>query len=145
MASNQLGSDLSLPLNAATAALVEQARQASAAAYAPYSGFRVGAAVVTSDGTVHAGCNVENASYGLTICAERLAIWKAVFEGHPKIETLVVYTPTAALTPPCGACRQVACEFGPDMVVICASEAGARRYTLGELLPGAFGPLSLGR
>jgi cytidine deaminase len=127
------------------AALVERARQAGARAYAPYSRFAVGAAVLTADGAVYAGCNVENASYGLTICAERLAIWKAVSDGHTRIDALAVYTPTSSITPPCGACRQVAFEFGPDMTVICAGDAGSERHTLGELLPGAFGPRDLGR
>jgi cytidine deaminase len=125
------------------AALVARARLASAAAYAPYSKFAVGAAVLTADGATYAGCNVENASYGLTICAERLAIWKAVFHGQTKIEALAVYTPTASITAPCGACRQVAYEFGPDMIVICASDGGTRQHTLEELLPGAFGPRDL--
>jgi len=133
----------SITPDAATAALIAQAREASAAAYAPYSGFQVVAAAVTADGTVHAGCNVENASYGLTVCAERVALWKAASEGHLRITTLVVYTPTTAITPPCGACRQVAFEFGPDMRVICASEGGAEEHTLAELLPGAFGPSAL--
>lgn len=125
-------------------ALVERARQASAAAYAPYSKFSVGAAVLARDGSVYTGCNVENASYGLTICAERCAIWKAVSEGHKDLIALAVYTPTPTLTPPCGACRQVAYEFGgPTLPVICGSDGGTRNHTLGELLPGAFGPADL--
>jgi cytidine deaminase len=131
--------------DAATVALIERARQASAAAHAPYSRFPVGAAVLTADGETFSGCNVENASYGLTVCAERVAIWKAVSEGHPRIATLVVYTPTVSITAPCGACRQVAFEFGPITRVVCASDGGVEEYTLGELLPGAFGPSSLGQ
>ena len=126
-------------------ALVERARQASASAYAPYSKFRVGAAVVARDGSVYAGCNVENASYGLTICAERCAIWKAVSEGHTDLVALAVYTPTDTITPPCGACRQVAYEFGAGMAIICSSEGGTRNHTIAELLPGAFGPSDLGK
>jgi cytidine deaminase len=129
--------------DAATVALIDRARQASTGAYSPYSRFQVGAAVLTDDGAIHTGCNVENASYGLTVCAERVAIWKAVSEGQGRIEMLVVYTPTTAITPPCGACRQVAFEFGPEMRVICASEGGVEAYTLAELLPGAFGPSAL--
>jgi cytidine deaminase len=125
--------------------LLERARQASTAAYAPYSKFHVGAAVLTRDGSVYSGCNVENASYGLTICAERLAIWKAVSEGRTEIVALAVFTPTTSITPPCGACRQVAFEFGPKMEIICGSDGGTRRHTITELLPGAFGPSDLGK
>jgi cytidine deaminase len=128
-----------------TVALIGHARHASAAAYAPYSGFRVGAAVLTADGEIYGGCNVENASYGLTVCAERVAIWKAVSDGAPRITTLVVYTPTSTITAPCGACRQVAFEFGPDMKVICVCDGGEEEFTLAQLLPGAFGPSSLGK
>lgn len=122
--------------------LKRRARQAARHAYAPYSGFRVGAAVLTSDGEICAGANVENASYGLTVCAERNAIFQAVAQGAAKIDALVVYTPTPAATSPCGACRQVLHEFGPEaLIVCCTDEADAeRRYTLAELLPGAFGP-----
>ncbi len=125
------------------AQLVAEARDASARAYAPYSRFRVGAAVLAADGTVVSGCNVENASYGLTICAERVAITKAVSAGHTQLVALAVYTPTEAPTPPCGACRQVANEFGPGMVVVCAGAAGQTVHGLAELLPFAFGPGNL--
>ena len=91
------------------------ARLAAANAYAPYSKFRVGAAILTASGKIHAGCNVENASYGLTNCAERTAIFGAVAAGGPKLKLacVVVYTPTSKPTAPCGACRQVIYEFGP--------------------------------
>ena len=122
--------------------LKRRARQAARHAYAPYSGFRVGAAVLASSGEICAGANVENASLGLTICAERNAIFQAIAQGASGIDALVVYTPTPASTPPCGACRQVLHEFGPAALIVCCTDTdGAeRRYTLAELLPGAFGP-----
>jgi cytidine deaminase len=134
-----------IPSQTALLTLVERARQAAGAAYAPYSRFRVGAAVLASDGSVYTGCNIENASYGLTICAERCAIWKAVSDGKREIVALAVFTPTHSITPPCGACRQVAYEFGPAMAVICGSDDGTRIHALADLLPGAFGPSDLGR
>ncbi|MDQ2962469.1 MAG: cytidine deaminase [Pseudomonadota bacterium] len=122
--------------------LKRRAREASQRAYAPYSGFPVGAAILAATGEICAGANVENASFGLTICAERNAIFQAVALGARRIDVVVVYTPTPAATSPCGACRQVIHEFGPDaLIVCCADDARAeRRYTLAELLPGAFGP-----
>lgn len=111
-------------------------------AYAPYSRFVVGAAVLDADGRMHTGANVENASFGLSICAERNAIFRAVAEGARAIDALLVYTPTGGPTPPCGACRQVLAEFGADALVVCCSDddTGQRQYRLGELLPDAFGP-----
>jgi cytidine deaminase len=122
--------------------LKRRARHAAQHAYAPYSGFRVGAAVLTSQGEICTGANVENASLGLTICAERNAIFQAVARGALAIDAVVVYTPTPAATAPCGACRQVIHEFGPAALIVCCTDedAAERRYTLGELLPGAFGP-----
>jgi cytidine deaminase len=122
--------------------LKRRAREAAAHAYAPYSGFRVGAAVLGTNGEIYAGANVENASFGLTICAERSAIFQAVARGARRIEAVVVYTPTPVAASPCGACRQVIHEFGPDALIVCCTDddAAERRYTLGELLPGAFGP-----
>jgi cytidine deaminase len=129
---NSISPDLLLRLDAA-------ARQASARAYAPYSKFRVGAACVAGSGTIYSGVNVENASYGLTICAERNALFQAVAAGERDIRAMVVYTPTAALTTPCGACRQVLCEFGNDIEVICCCDGvERRRFTSGELLPERF-------
>jgi len=126
--------------------LATAARRAAAHAYCPYSRFPVGAAVLTDRGEIFAGCNVENASYGLTICAERNAVFQSVAQGQGRlvIQALVVYTPTPEPTAPCGACRQVLNEFGPDAEVrsICDGEA-ALRYRLGELLPSAFGPGNL--
>lgn len=122
--------------------LKRRAREAAQHAYAPYSGLRVGAAVLDSSGGIHTGANVENASYGLAICAERNAVFQAVSRGSRSIEALVVYTQTPAAVTPCGACRQVLHEFGPDALVVCCTDdaAAERRYSMAELLPGAFGP-----
>jgi cytidine deaminase len=126
--------------------LIEAARNAAARAYCPYSRFRVGASVLTDRGEIFAGCNVENASYGLTICAERNAVFRAVLEtpGTLVIRAVVVYTPTATPTAACGACRQVINEFGPDALVISVCDGpDVIRSTTSELLPGAFGPSNL--
>ncbi len=119
--------------------LVAAAGAARANAYAPYSGFAVGAAVVSADGQVFSGCNVENASYGLTVCAERHAVAAAVAAGARDLRGLAVVTPVSPPAPPCGACRQVLAEFG-EMDVVLANPGGERgRTTLGALLPHAFG------
>lgn len=126
--------------------LEKAARQASEKAYAPYSKFRVGAAVLTGSGRVFAGCNVENASYGLCNCAERTAIFSAVAAGEKRIEAVVIYTPTDAPTAPCGACRQVINEFGPGAILVSVCKGGKRtETTLDALLPGAFGPAQIGK
>ena len=117
-------------------------------AYCPYSRFRVGAAVLTGAGEIFAGCNVENASYGLTICAERNAVFQAVANGCGplSIRAIVVYTPTLTPTAPCGACRQVINEFGPGAAVFSVCDGpDVLKNELGALLPGAFGPANLGR
>ena len=126
-------------------ALKRRAREAAAHAYAPYSGFAVGAAVLTDGGQIHSSTNVENASFGLSNCAERNAIFQAVAHGARKLAALAVYTPTPDATMPCGACRQVLAEFGADAVVVCCTDDDAReqRFGLAELLPAAFGPASL--
>jgi cytidine deaminase len=125
-------------------ALTQSAKAASKLAYCPYSRFPVGAAVLTDDGTVVSGCNVENASFGLTICAERNAIFRAVGEGRRKVLAVVVYTPTPGPTAPCGACRQVIHEFGPGAEVVGVCDGpDMLRARLDELLPHAFGPESL--
>jgi cytidine deaminase len=128
------------------AELVAAARAAAARAYCPYSRFKVGAAVLTDAGEIFSGCNVENASYGLTICAERNAVFQAVSRGLGtlSIRAVVVYTPTAAPTAPCGACRQVINEFGPDarLISVC-DEPLAIESAMGILLPQAFGPANL--
>ena len=120
------------------------ARAAASRAYAPYSQFRVGAAIWTDQG-LFTGCNVENASYGLTNCAERSAIFAAVSAGARRVECVVVYTPTPGPAAPCGACRQVIHEFGPGArVVSCCDGSETLDTTAGALLPGAFGPGDLG-
>lgn len=127
------------------AALIAAAKAASARAYCPYSKFPVGAAVLTGSGETFSGCNVENASYGLTICAERNAIFQAVAKGKTTIAAVVVYTPTALPSAPCGGCRQVLNEFGPDAEIVCVCDGPeVLRTTLGHLLPDAFGPRNLG-
>jgi cytidine deaminase len=121
------------------------ARAAAGRAYAPYSKFRVGAAVLGDSGKIHSGCNVENASYGLASCAERNAIFAAVGTGERAIRAVVIYTPTPTATAPCGACRQVIREFGPDAIVISVCDGPDRlESTLGKLLPRSFGPEDLG-
>jgi cytidine deaminase len=126
------------------AELQQVAEQAQKKAYAPYSGFAVGAALLATDGTIYAGCNVENASYGLTICAERNAIAHAVACGAQHFTAVAVVTENGVT--PCGACRQVLAEFGPRMTVIVADTRGNRQiYAMSELLPDAFGPGHLQR
>jgi cytidine deaminase len=124
----------------AVAALVACAVRAREAAYAPYSEYKVGAAVVAGDERVFFGCNVENASYGLSLCAERAAMASAIAAGVKRIAAVVVVTDAETPGTPCGACRQWMAEFGgDDLVVVAANVAGlARRFTLGELLPEAF-------
>ena len=119
--------------------LRRRARSAAAHAYAPYSRFRVGAAVLT-DAAMHSGANVENASYGLSICAERNAIFQAVANGARRIDAICIYTPTSAAVTPCGACLQVLSEFGAEALIVCCTDddAAERRYSLAELLPAAF-------
>jgi cytidine deaminase len=133
------------PLPSATVRRLEKAARAAARrAYAPYSNFRVGAAVLTGSGKVFAGCNVENASYGLCNCAERTAIFSAAAAGERALRCVVVYTPTKSATTPCGACRQVINEFGPEARVISICDSAERiDTTLEALLPGAFGPGNL--
>ena len=123
--------------------LAETARAVRDNAYAPYSGFKVGAALRAGDGTVYAGCNVENASYGMSICAERAAVCKAVSEGERDFEVLAICGPGGA--PPCGACRQVLHEFSPGLLILIANEHKTliAKHKLADLLPVAFGPESL--
>ncbi|HTO03597.1 MAG TPA: cytidine deaminase [Opitutus sp.] len=126
--------------------LEKSARRAAVHAYCPYSKFRVGAAVLTASGKIFSGCNVENASFGLCNCAERTAIFTAVAEGENAIAALVIYTPTDTPTAPCGACRQVLNEFGPNAFVISVCDGQKRlEASLPELLPAAFGPATLPR
>ena len=117
---------------------------ASREAHCPYSQFRVGAALLTDDDEIVSGCNVENASSGLTICAERVAVFKAVSVGKRVFRAVVVYTPTPQPTAPCGACRQVLAEFAHDLdVVSCCDGPEVITTSLAELLPFRFGPEQL--
>ena len=133
-----------MPTPAQLRKLKAAAKTAAARAYAPYSRFHVGAAVLTGTGKIFAGCNVENASYGLCNCAERTAIFSAVAAKERRLQCVVVYTPTPTATAPCGACRQVIYEFGPDARVVsfCAG-SGTIDTTITALLPAAFGPANL--
>lgn len=129
---------------ATISAMKRGAIEAAQRAYAPYSRFAVGAAALCPDGRIYTGANVENASFGLSVCAERNAIFRAIADGARQIDAVVVYTQTGGATPPCGACRQVLSEFGADAVIVCCSDgADDRHYRLGELLPDAFGPSHL--
>jgi cytidine deaminase len=119
--------------------LIASARGVRRLARAPFSGFRVGAALETRGGVIVTGCNVENASYGLTMCAERVAMFKAISEGHRRFRRIAIVADTVAPTPPCGACRQILWEFGGDLEVVLANlrrETG--RYRLSDLLPLPF-------
>lgn len=123
--------------------LIKEALKAQKIAYVPYSGFRVGAAVLTEEGEIFSGCNIETASYSPTICAERTAIFKAISEGNRKIKAIAVVG-DSDFTYPCGVCRQVIREFGKDAIIIIAnSEENYKKYTLDELLPYSFGPEDL--
>ncbi len=124
--------------------LGQLARDASRRAYCPYSHFRVGAALSCPSGATFSGCNVENASYGVTNCAERTAVFQLIAAGETTFDAIVIYTPTPEPTAPCGACRQVLNEFNPDAEVISICDGpGVFRSTVKELLPSAFGPKSL--
>ena len=121
-------------LKAAAVAMLDRA-------YVPYSHFPVGAALLCGDGRVFTGCNVENAAFGSTICAERTAVSKAVSEGHRDFVRIVIAGRSEAFCVPCGVCRQVLREFAPDLEIICLNGAGEERvFTLPELLPHSFGP-----
>ena len=125
--------------------LVAAALAARNQAYAPYSKFLVGAALLSEDGRIFTGCNVENASYGLTICAERNAVFSAVAAGCKTFTHIVIATDTPQPTPPCGACRQVLFEFSPGLSIGLATPSVLQSWhPLADLLPGAFGPKSLG-
>lgn len=119
--------------------LLAAARAARQHAFAPYSHFLVGAALLAEDGRIFTGCNVENATYGLTVCAERVALFKAISEGARKFSHIAVVADTAAPTPPCGACRQLLWEFAGDLEVILGNlVAETGRHSMKELLPLPF-------
>jgi len=121
--------------------LLQSARDAVSHAYAPYSGFKVGAAILTQDGKVFTGCNVENASYGLTICAERSAIFSAVASspgGKLALRAVVVVNEKQVPCPPCGACRQVIAEFGAETIVLFKAEHDYQELAIADLLPSSF-------
>ena len=126
--------------------LIDAARRARDHAVAGYSGFKVGAALETADGTIVTGCNVENATYGLTVCAERVAMFKALSDGHREFRRVAVVADTPTPTPPCGACRQILWEFAGDIDVVLAnlSEISAT-HRLSDLLPHPFDRRLLGR
>jgi cytidine deaminase len=120
--------------------LLKAAIKAKENAYAPYSNFHVGAALLTTNGLIFSGCNVENTSYGLTICAERNAIFKMVSEGERKIEKILVIGDTEEFLPPCGACRQVIFEFSREesLVYMCNKHGECKKVTIREIIPFAF-------
>jgi cytidine deaminase len=120
-------------------ALIEAARRAREHAHAEFSHFKVGAALETADGQIITGCNIENATYGLTLCAERVAMFKALSEGHRHFTRVAVVADTESPTPPCGACRQILWEFGGNLDVLLANLSDPKgRYRLGDLLPMPF-------
>ena len=128
-----------------TPALIAAARRARRRAQARFSGFKVGAALEATDGTIITGCNVENATYGLTICAERVAMFKALSEGHRTFTRIAVVADTDAPTPPCGPCRQILWEFAGDIEVLLANlDAITARHQMSDLLPHPFDKRLLG-
>lgn len=119
--------------------LIQAATASRANSVSHRSGFAVGAAIEAEDGKIYGGCNVENSTYGLTVCAERVAVWKALSEGVRKFRAVAVVTGADSPTPPCGACRQILWEFVGDVPIVSATVGGARKfYTVGELLPEPF-------
>ncbi len=124
-------------------ALIRRAAAARERSYAPYSGYKVGAALLGASGRIYVGCNVENAVYPLSVCAERVAVFKAVFEGEREFAAIAVVTANGGA--PCGACRQVLREFGEDTLVLIADDDGNwRESTVAELLPDSFSTADLG-
>lgn len=124
--------------------LMGRARAARLHAYAPYSKFQVGAALLAENGDVFLGCNVENASFGLTNCAERVALGSAVAAGHRRFLAVAIAGPESMTLPPCGACRQVLVEFAPDLCVLLSTpEGGVKESRARDLLPGAFSAADL--
>ena len=128
-----------MSLEATREQLRAEAHRAIERAYAPYSGFRVGAAIETSDGSIHGGCNVENASVSVTMCAERVALGSAVKAGERSLRAVYICSDSEEPVPPCGACRQALSEFGPDVRIVSEGRSGrTREWKLSELLPAQF-------
>jgi cytidine deaminase len=120
------------------ARMLRVARIAAKNAYAPFSKFKVGAAVLTAKGRIFSGGNIENSSFGLTVCAERVAVFKAVSAGEREIKAVLIYADTAKLTPPCGACLQVISEFSENPEIVLSNGRSTKTYRLRELLPLGF-------
>ena len=140
MAASDSGRTGRAPRHDGAARLIAAARRARRRSLSRFSGFAVGAALETQAGTIVTGCNIENATYGLTMCAERVALFKALSEGHRAFRRIAIVADTASPTPPCGACRQLLWEFGGDLEVIMANLQQERaRWALEELLPLPFG------
>ena len=119
--------------------IIAVANMARVRSVAPFSNFHVGAAIETEDGKVYTGCNIESASYGLTVCAERVAIWKALSEGERRFKRLAIVADTETLTPPCGTCRQIIWEFARDAMIVLANLRGEQEtLQMRDLLPRAF-------
>ena len=118
--------------------LIRRAMKAREYSYSPYSNFSVGAAILSESGKIYTGCNIENSSFGATICAERCAISKAVSEGHKNIQKIAIVSSSGNFTPPCGICRQVMEEFMADGTVVLSNGKEIREYTVRELLPAGF-------
>ena len=126
--------------------LIREAQQTRRNAQAPHSGFKVGAALETRRGKIFGGCNIENSTYGLTVCAERVAVWKALSEGESEFRRIVVLADTETLTPPCGACRQIIWEYCGDVEVILSNLRGNRAtYRMSHLFPQPFDDRFLGK
>ncbi len=126
--------------------LIRRAREARENAFSPYSNVKIGAAVLTSDGKVFTGCNIENSSFGLSNCAERTAVFKAVSEGHRRLAVIAIVGESEDFTKPCGACRQVLIQFGSKMRVVRSGLDGSRsELRIGDLLPEAFNPTSMAK
>jgi len=125
-------------LEAMHKAMINIAKEASTKAYAPYSGYKVGAAIITEEGMIYHGCNIENASYGATICAERVAIFAAISNNENDFTDIVIYCNSETLFPPCGICLQVLAEFAPDIRIVYANDHQTIYTSLKELLPTQF-------
>jgi len=128
-----------MPSDIEWGALRAEAHRALEMAYAPYSGFRVGAAIEAADGSIHGGCNVENASFSVTMCAERVALGSVIGSGHRSLSRVYICSDSPEPVPPCGVCRQALAEFGPDLEIVSEGRAGGvRSWSLSDLLPAQF-------